>query len=105
MAQTETDNLRVAREIVAGSRCLTLPGLMDLAHTLAEENHIGYARRVYNVALSLVPAELHDQVQIKLAFTTAKDTQLPVEERLKTAESLLLDLLSRAESLPPNQHQ
>ena len=105
MAKAESEKLRVAREIVAGSRSLATPELIRLAHDLSEENQIGYARRVYAVALSMAPPELHDQIQIKVALTTYKDPDLPVDDRLKTAESLLLNLLSRPASLPVTQVQ
>ncbi len=105
MAQRETDRLRLARQIVAGSRSLSVSELMDLAHGLQEENHTGYARRVLQVALPLAPAELRNSIQIQLALATYKDPDLPVDDRSKTAESLLLDLLSRAESLSLAQHQ
>jgi hypothetical protein len=78
---------------------------MALAYDLREENQIGYARRVYRVTLSLAPPELRDQVQIKLALATYKDPDLPVDDRLKTAESLLLEVLSRAESLSVVERQ
>ena len=64
MAKAETEKLRIAREIVAGSRSLAVPDLMGFAHDLSEENEIGYARRVYAVALSLAPPELHDQSRL-----------------------------------------
>jgi predicted acylesterase/phospholipase RssA len=105
MAQRETDSLRLAREIVAGGRSISVSELMDLAHGLREENHTGYARRVLQVALPLAPAELRNPIQIQLALSTYKDPDLPVDDRSKTAESLLLDLLSRAESLSLAQHQ
>ena len=105
MAQRETDNLKLAREIVAGSRNLSLSELTDLAHNLREENHTGYARRVLLVAFSLAPPELRAQIQIQLALATYKDPELPVDDRTKTAESLLLDVLSRAASLSLAQHQ
>src|SRR5437879_1161284 len=105
MAQSETERLRLAREIVAGSRSLTVPELMDLAYRLREENQVGYARRVYQVALSLATPQLLDQVQINLALATYKDPDLPVDDRTKAAESLLLDVLSRAETLPINRRQ
>ena len=55
MARSDPAKLRLAREIVAGSLSLTEPELMALAYDLREENQIGYARRVYRVALSLAP--------------------------------------------------
>jgi len=105
MVRSDTENLRLAREIVAGSRSLTAPELMALAYDLREENQIGYARRVYSVALTEAPFELRDQVQIKLALATYKDPDLPIDDRLKTAESLLLEVLSRAQSLSVTDRQ
>jgi predicted acylesterase/phospholipase RssA len=105
MARGDTEKLGLARQIVAGSRTLTAPELMALAYDLSEENQIGYARRVYQVALSQAPVESRDQAQIKLALTTYKDPDLPIDDRLKTAESLLLEVLSRAESLSVPLHQ
>lgn len=105
MARSDTEKFTLAREIIAGSRSLTVPQLMDLADGLRDENQIGYARRISRVALSLAPRELRDKVQIKLALETYKDPDLPMDDRLKTAESLLLDLLARAESLPIDQRQ
>jgi len=105
MDRTETGNIKRAREIIAGGRGLTVMELMDLAFALGEENDIGYSRRMYAVALSLAPPELRNDIQIKLAVSTYKDNHLPVEERLKSAESLLIDLLARSESLSTAQHQ
>src|SRR4051812_29516307 len=105
MGRTESEKLKLAREITAGSRNHTVPELMQLAYDLREENQMGYARRIYGVALSLASAEMRDQVQIKLALATYKDPDLPVDERLKTAEGLLLELIARAESLSTDEHQ
>ena len=95
MARCDTAKRRVAREIVAGRLSLTAPELMALAYDLREENQIGYARRIYRVALSLAPPEPRDRVQIKLALATCKNPGLPVDDRLKTA--FVLDLLADAE--------
>jgi predicted acylesterase/phospholipase RssA len=105
MGRTETENIKLAREIIAGSRGLTVKELMELAFDLGENNDIGYSRRMYTLALTMAPPELHNDIQIKLAVSTYKDNHLPVEERLKSAESLLLDLLARGESLSTAQHQ
>jgi predicted acylesterase/phospholipase RssA len=105
MPQSNSENVRFAREIESGSRSLTLRELVKLADSLKEENEIGHARRVYQVAQSLAPNELRDQIQIKLALTTYKDPGLPVDERLKKAESMLLELLLRAATLPVSQLQ
>ena len=105
MGQHETDTLRTAREIIAGSRNLTFSELVDLAYRLREENHVGYARRVYTVALSLAPADQRNQVQIALAVATCKDPDLAVDDRTKQAESILQDLLARSAGLSPEQHQ
>lgn len=105
MGQTETDNIKRAREAIAGSRALTFNELTDLAFNLGEENDIGYSRRIYKLALSMAPLELRTDIQIKLAVATYKDTHLPVEDRLKTAEAMLLELLSRAASMTAKQHQ
>ena len=90
---------------MAGRRSLEFPQLTELARALREENHIGYARRVYQVALSLAAPAVRDKVQTNLALATYKDPDLPVDTRLKTAEALLLDVLSRAAALSPGEHQ
>ena len=100
-----TENVRRAREIVAGSRGLTAPELMELAAALAGENQIGYARRVYREAWSLAPPELRDRIQLKVAFATYEDPDLPMEYRLEKAETLLLEILARADSLPIPRRQ
>lgn len=105
MPQTDTEKLRLAREIVAGSRSQSAEELYSLANSLREENQIGYARRVYDAALPLSTGDLHNKVQIKLALSTYKDPDLPVDQRLKTAEALLQDLLSRSERLTTALHQ
>jgi len=105
MARNDTENLRLAREIVAGSRSLTAPELIDLAYSLREENHIGYARRICRVALPLAPLDQRNQIQIKLALATYKDPELPVDDRLTEAELLLREVLSRAESLSVAERQ
>jgi predicted acylesterase/phospholipase RssA len=105
MGRTEAENIKLARDIIAGSRGLTVKELMDLAFDLGENNDIGYSRRMYNLALTMAPPELHNDIQIKLAVSTYKDNHLPVEERLKSAEMLLLDLLARAQSLSTVEHQ
>jgi hypothetical protein len=105
MERTETARVKLAKEIIAGDRGLTVSQLIDLAHSLAEENQTAYARRIYSVALSLAAPEQREPISIRLAVTTAKDTHLPTDERLKTAESLLLDVLSRAASLSAAHHQ
>jgi predicted acylesterase/phospholipase RssA len=104
MGSPEPDNVRLAAQVVAGAR-LSLPELLDLAHSLGESNHIGYARRIYEIALTLAPATQSDSVRIKLALMTSKDPHLPVVDRLQTAESLLLDVLSRADSLAVRERQ
>src|SRR5579863_9207405 len=96
MAQRDTESLRVAREIVAGSRQLSFADLMDLAYRLREENHVGYARRVYAVAVSMAPADCRSQAQIKFALATYKDPDLAVDDRANQAESILLDVLARS---------
>jgi predicted acylesterase/phospholipase RssA len=105
MPRTDTDKVRLAREIVAGRRSQSAEELYGLANSLREENQIGYARRVYDTALPLSTGDLHNKVQIKLALSTYKDPDLPIDERLKTAETLLLDLLQRSERLTTALHQ
>ncbi len=106
MEQSQTEKVTLARAILAGGRgALTVPELTELAHGLGEENQIGHARRIYRLALGLAPPEQRDPIRIKLALTTSKDTHLPVDERLKTAESLLLEVLSSAESLSASDRQ
>lgn len=105
MPRSDSENVRRAREIEAGSRSLKFQELVSLADNLKEENEIGHARRLYHVAQSLAPSELRDPIQIKLALTTYKDPDLSVDQRLRKAESLLLEILSRASALPVAQLQ
>ncbi|HWC96708.1 MAG TPA: patatin-like phospholipase family protein [Candidatus Sulfopaludibacter sp.] len=105
MGSTITDNIKLARQILAGKGGLTVTELSSLAHDLTEENNIGYARRIYSLALAQAPTGQRDDLRMKLAFATSKDGHLPVEERLKTAEGLLLEVLARAANLSPEQHQ
>src|SRR6266853_6234409 len=99
MPKSESDKLTLAREIVAGRRNLSLKQLYDLATELLEDNQIGYARRLYSVALASTSPDLRNKIQIKLALSTYKDPDLPVDERLKKAETMLQDLLDRSTAL------
>ncbi len=110
MRRIDNRNVEMAREAIAGGRSLSPAGLFALANDLREQNDIGYARRIYAIAATALPpgpegASQRDAVQIRLAQCTYGDPDLPVDERLKQAEAVLLDLLSRAASLTPSQHQ
>ena len=105
MARTESDHLSLAREIVAGRRSLELPELTELARALREEEPYRLRAPHVSIALSLAAPAVRDKVQTNLALATYKDPDLPVDTRLKTAEALLLDVLSRAAVLSPGEHQ
>jgi len=106
MPRTDSGNLTKARQIVAGDRGLSTQQLYDLAGALREENQIGYSRRIYEIALAEAqPQDLRNRIQIKLALSTYKDPELPVDDRLKKAEALLLDLTGRANLLTVAQQQ
>ena len=105
MPRIESGNLAAAREIVGGERTMAPADLLSLGRALEDENHIGYARRVYGVAIQLPAHELADVLRIRLAFATYKDPDLPVDDRLRAAEALAADLLSRADILPVSQRQ
>ena len=119
MAKADSDIVALAREIVAGSRSLSPEALFDLAARLQEQNNIGDARRIYTIAQTSLDASMSDsagehaaaavdlrnRIAIKLALSTYKDPDLPVDDRLKRAEAMLCDLLSRSASLSRAQHQ
>jgi predicted acylesterase/phospholipase RssA len=97
--------LTLAREIVAGRRNLSSQQLYDLATELREANQIGYSRRILGVALASAGPELRNEIQIKLALSTYKDPDLPVDDRLKKAETMLRELLDRPATLTVHEHQ
>jgi predicted acylesterase/phospholipase RssA len=106
MPKTESRNLTLAREIIGGSKELSSQELYDLAARLREENQIGYSRRVLRIAPPPTEPDLHNRIQIKLALSTYKDADLPVDERLKKAEAILQSLVDVAPTtLPVNQQQ
>jgi predicted acylesterase/phospholipase RssA len=106
MPKKESDNLTLARQILAGRKDLSSQELYDLASGLREENQIGYSRRILSLALPATEPDLHNKIQLKLAFSTYRDPDLPVDERLKKAEAILQSLVDvTPTTLPADQQQ
>ncbi len=67
---------------------------LDLAKELSDLNLIGYARQVLEKAdLESAQQDVRSKVLRRLAVLTAKDQELPLDTRLKKAESILKKLL------------
>jgi predicted acylesterase/phospholipase RssA len=109
MRQIDDEKVITAREVIAGCRGFSPGDLCQLADDLLEMNDFGHARRVYAIVLGLLSAQpcaaLRTDAEIKLALATYKDPDLPLDERLKTAEAMLLGLLARPAALMPARRQ
>ena len=109
MRRIDDEKVITAREVIAGRRGFSPEDLCQLANDLLEMNDFGHARRVYAIVLSLLAAQpgaaLRTDAEIKLALGTYKDPDLPLDERLKTAEAMLLGLLARPDALTPDRRQ
>lgn len=67
---------------------------LELAKQLSDLNLIGYARQVLERAdVEHATPDLRAKVLRRLAVLTAKDQELPLDTRLKTAEAMLTNLL------------
>ena len=82
--------------------------LFQLAGRLADDNQMGYARRVLEAALECAAtASVRDRVaiRIELAFCTYKDPDQPFDDRLKRALAMIDAVLEEYPTLPPELRQ
>ncbi len=109
MRLMDDDRVKLAREIIAGRRDRSVEDLFSLAQSLCDRNDLGHARRIYAILLGLLSAQpragLRTEVEIKLALTTYKDPDLPLDGRLSEAEAMLLALLDGAAPAPAERQE
>jgi predicted acylesterase/phospholipase RssA/tetratricopeptide (TPR) repeat protein len=95
-----------AAQVLAGSTRPSAAELYSLANKLREENQIGYSRRLYELAAKgAEESDLRVRAEIKLALSTYKDPDLPIDDRLDTAEAMLTAILANFNAEDVSQRQ